>query len=125
MASTLHIGPKNTKHSYSLANTPIPNIPKGESVRDLGVFFTSDLKWKAHINITTKKARRVSYALLNSLKSNDSKFLIQMYKAYVLPILEFACPIVNPYCAKDIKAIEKVQRDFVKLVYRRSPKSYN
>jgi hypothetical protein len=48
-----------------------------------------------------------------------------MYKAYVLPILEFACPIVNPYYAKDIKAIEKVQRDFVKLVYRRSPKSYN
>jgi hypothetical protein len=44
-----------------------------------------------------------------------------MYKTYILPILEFACPVFNPHYAKDINAIEKIQRDFVKLVYRRAP----
>jgi ribonuclease P/MRP protein subunit RPP40 len=114
--STLHLGNKNPSHNYSHNNTLIPNIPKGESVRDLGIHFTADLKWNAHINIITKKSRRISYALLKSLKSNDPKFLVQMFKSYILPILEFSSPVFNPYYAKDINALEKIQRDFVKLV---------
>jgi hypothetical protein len=120
--STLHIGPRNPNHDYSLANSLIPNIPKGESVRDLGVYFTNDLKWHAHIEIIVTKARRTAFALLRSLKSNNPKFLLNMFKTYVVPILEFACPIFNPYYQKDIESIEKVQRDFVKSVYHRCPK---
>jgi hypothetical protein len=45
-----------------------------------------------------------------------------MFKTYVLPILECGCPIYNPYYAKDIDLLEKVQRDFTRLVYKRSPK---
>ena len=44
-----------------------------------------------------------------------------MFKSYILPILEFATPIYNPYYAKDINALEKIQRDFVRLVYKRMP----
>jgi hypothetical protein len=44
-----------------------------------------------------------------------------MYKTYILPILEFASPFFNPHYVKDINAIEKIQRDLVKLVYRRTP----
>ena len=47
-----------------------------------------------------------------------------MFKAYILPVLEFGSPIFNPYFAKDVKALEKVQRDFVKQVYRRSHKHH-
>jgi len=118
--NAFHIGPKNPNHDYSLANSLIPNIKKGEAVRDLGVYFTSDLKWRSHIDITVKKARRTSFALLKSIKSNDPAFLVSMFKTYILPILEFACPIFNPFYAKDIHVLEKVQRDYVRLVYKRS-----
>jgi hypothetical protein len=30
-----------------------------------------------------------------------------MYKTYILPILEFSCPVFNPNYAKVINAIEK------------------
>jgi hypothetical protein len=68
---TLHIGTKNPKHDYSLSfpKSLIPKVPEGESVRDLGIHFTQDLKWKSHIEKIVNKARRISYALLKSLKS--------------------------------------------------------
>ena len=117
--STLHIGTKNPNHTYSLSQTNIPNIPKGESVRDLGVYFTADLKFKAHINIIVTKARKISFTLLRSLKSNNAQFLVQTFYTYVIPILEFACPVFNPYYLKEIFEIEKVQKEFIKRVYRR------
>ena len=43
-----------------------------------------------------------------------------MFKVYVLPILEFGCSIFNPYYSKDIEQIEKIQRDYVRLVFKRS-----
>ena len=43
-----------------------------------------------------------------------------MFKVYVLPILEFGCSIFNPYYSKDIEQIEKIQRDYVRLAFKRS-----
>ena len=117
---TLHIGPKNPKCHYLLENAPIRNVPENEPVRDLGIYFSKNLKWRSHIEIIVTKSRRTSYALLKSIKSNDPTFLISMFKVYVLPILEFGCPVFNPHYLKDIEQIEKVQRDYVKLVFKRS-----
>ena len=116
----MHIGPKNPKCYYLLENTPIRNVPENEPVRDLGIYFSKNLKWRSHIEIIVTKSRRTSYALLKSIKSNDPTFLISMFKVYVLPILEFGCPIFNPHYSKDIEQIEKVQRDYVRLVFKRS-----
>ena len=44
-----------------------------------------------------------------------------MFKSYVLPILEFSNPVFNPYYTKVINSLEKVQRDFLRMVYRRLP----
>ena len=70
--------------------------------------------------LNCSKARRTSYALLRSLKSNNPHFLVQMFKTYVLPILEFGTPIFNPHYRKDIENIEKVQRSYLKNVYKRT-----
>ena len=89
-------------------------------MRDLGIHFSPDLKWSSHIDIITKKARRVSYCLLKSLKSKDPGLLINLFKIYVRPILEFGSNVFNPHLNKDILAIEKIQSDFLKMVYFRS-----
>ena len=120
--SVLHIGPKNPCYNYTIENSNIPNIEKGKPVRDLRIYFKNDLKWNTHIDIIVKNARRTSFALLRSLKSNDPQFLVNMFKTYVLPILEFASPVFCPYYAKDIDLMEKVQRDFLRMVYRRLPR---
>jgi hypothetical protein len=108
------MGNKNPNNVYTLNNIPITKVPQGDPIRDLGIHFTSDLKWRPHIDIVVKKSRKISYALLRSLKSKNPQFLIRMFQIYVIPILEFGCPIFNPYYAKDINYIEKVQKNFPK-----------
>jgi hypothetical protein len=116
----LHIGSKNPKKEYHLNGTKIEAVKDGESIRDLGVHFTSDLKWKTHIDIITSKANRVCFSILRSLKTNNPNLLLHLYKTYALPILEFASPVFNPYLKKDIDKIEKVQRTYLKIIYARS-----
>jgi len=118
--NVLYIGNKNPNNVYTLNNIPITNVPKGDPIRDLGIHFTSDLKWRPHIDIVVKKSRKISYALLRSLKSKNPQFLNSMFQIYVIPILEFGCPIFNPYYAKDINYIEKVQKNFLQMIHRRS-----
>nr|CAD2179616.1 unnamed protein product [Meloidogyne enterolobii] len=123
--SSFHIGTKNPFHQYTLQNINIPIIPPNEPIRDLGIYFTSNLKWDSHIKITTNKATRIYYTLIRSLKTNNTQFLITLFKIYVLPILEFGSPIINPYLNKDINSLENVQHKFLKIIYLRSMKHNN
>ena len=43
-------------------------------------------------------------------KYADTKTLLQLYKTFIRPHLEYCSIVWDPYLAKDIEAIEKVQR---------------
>nr|CAD2193606.1 unnamed protein product [Meloidogyne enterolobii]CAD2204952.1 unnamed protein product [Meloidogyne enterolobii] len=99
-------------------------ISSEDSVRDLGIHFSHDLKWDKHINIITRKAIRCSYSIFKSIKSRNPKILTNLFNIYVRPILEFSSSVFNPHLDKDIKSIEKVQKDFLRWVFRRiNPKT--
>ena len=118
--NVLHIGNRNQKLPYYLSNLPIHCIQENSYVRDLGLHFTDNLKWESHINIITKKARRTSFALLKSIKHNNPEIFVNLFKIFVRPTLEFATNVYNPYLLKDIHAIEKVQKYFLKQIYKKS-----
>ena len=117
---TLHIGNKNQKHSYQLLGNAIKSVEKNESVRDLGLYVTSDLRWNTHIDIVTNKARRVSFAILKSIRFSKPEIMINLFKIYVRPIIEFASNVYNPYLVKDINRLEKIQKDYLKNVFKRA-----
>ena len=95
--SVLYIGNNNPQSKYFINGIRINAIQNKQPVRDLGLHFRSDLKWDSHIEIIIKKARRTSYAILKSIKTCDSKLLIETYKTFVRPTLEFATNVYNPY----------------------------
>lgn len=115
----LHLGNKNKIHTYSLLGNDIKSVEKDQSVRDLGLHFTFDLKWHKHIEIVTRKARRVSFAIVKSIKYSSMEQMLNLFKIYVRPILEFATNVFNPYLIKDINKLEKIQKDFLRLLYKR------
>ena len=43
--------------------------------------------------------------------------LILAFKTYVRPILEYTCPVWNPWLLHDIKCVERVQRFFSRAVF--------
>ena len=110
--TVLHIGHNNPKHNYFLQQTPVTAVT---NQKDLGITITSDLKWEMHIIQMTKKANSLIYLIQKSFKNLSRDMVLKIYKLYIRPKLEYAQSVWNPYYAKDIELIERVQRRITRL----------
>jgi hypothetical protein len=107
--------------TYKIDDDVIPNLPE---YRDLGIFVDSKLSFKTHISNIVNSASKVANAIFRSFSCRDQKFLVQMFKTYVRPKLEFATVIWNPLDVTNITLIEKVQRTFTRRIPGLSECSY-
>jgi len=82
----------------------------------LGITVSSDLKWHKHIsNICLKATRTLNFVRHNTYCcSQKAKNLA--YLSLVGPSLEYAAAAWDPYTAKDIQQLERVQRRAARFV---------
>lgn len=89
-------------------------------IKDLGVTFDSKLTFENHIKIITNRAYKMLGFIFRSLnhfkQSNTYKIL---YFTYVRSILEYCTPVWSPHYDVHINTIEKVQRRFTRILFRR------
>lgn len=107
------IGTKNKFLNYNLMGAPLEHMT---DVKDLGVWFSSDLKCATHCNHIVKSARQRSAIIRRAFVSRDRKTLFWAFCVFVRPILEYASPVWSPYLIKDIDHVESVQRQFTKYL---------
>lgn len=88
----------------------LPSIKIVQELKLLGVVFTSNLKWEAHVKSTVRTASQRLYVLrlLRSLVSRDDLFRI--YFGVVRSILEYASPVFIGMLQQDSVKLERVQR---------------
>ncbi|EYC35298.1 hypothetical protein Y032_1083g3572 [Ancylostoma ceylanicum] len=89
-------------------------------VRDLGVILDTSFRFSSHVETIASNATRVMFSLLRNVHTSDASILLKLYKAYVLPILEYCSPVWNPCLKKDILKLEKVQKTFTRILFYRS-----
>ena len=85
-----------------------------KEVKDLGVIYNSRLNFSNHISSIVSKAKQRLYLLRKSFTYSDSRVLIQAFKTYVLPILDYCSPVWSPSSIVDIIKVESVQRAFTR-----------
>ena len=103
---------KNTT-TLRLQNQPIPKV---DVVRDLGVTLSQDLKWKPYISKVRSKANILSHSILRTFSSNNCWLLLNLFKTYVRPLVEYNTSSWSPFLKCDIKDIESIQRVFTRKV---------
>jgi hypothetical protein len=105
----LHIvGKKKTKEfSYTIHDEELQDTPE---VKYLGVTLTKDLRWKTHISNICNRANRMLGFLRRNLRITKKRLKDHAYKAFIRPLLEYACPVWDPYYEDDIEMLEKVQK---------------
>ena len=88
--------PKMYFHSFGNPNIPallcsIDNVPlqSANSICDLGVHISSDLKPHIHCSHIAAKAFGRCSVLLKGFISNDHQLLVMVHKVYVRPMLEY------------------------------------
>ena len=94
-------------HAYWLGTS----LKSLKCVKDLGIIVSSDLSWSEHVRkVTVNKANKLLGLVHRTVGSSNPGAFSTLYKSLVRPVLEYAAPAWNPYLAKDVLALERVQR---------------
>ena len=102
---------KESRGSTYLSSTGT-TIETCDVVRDLGIFTDPGMRFKAHIDHIIKKAKSICAWIFRTFESRDKMTLVTLWKALVLPILEYCSQVWSPSMKGDIQNIEAVQRSF-------------
>ena len=117
----MHYGKNNAKALYHIRGD---SLEMSETYKDLGVLVSNDLKVSQQVTKCVSKANSVLGMIRRTFSYIDKDILLQTYKVYVRPILEYCQQVWCPYLSKDINEIEKVQRRATKLLVELSDKCY-
>ena len=86
------------------------------SFKYLGVTFSYDGSWSAHITNVCQNVRKVLGLLYRRFSQGSrSDTLLYLYKMLVRPHLEYACSIWDPHLKRDIDKLERVQSFALKI----------
>jgi ribonucleases P/MRP protein subunit RPP40 len=109
--NVLHFGHSNCNFVYFLCDHVL-NVTTNEKV--LGVMIDSSLSFKEHVYMCVKKGYSVCNLILRNLHHLNRDMLVEMYKTYARPLLEYGSVIFSPHHLYLIDIIERVQRNFTK-----------
>ena len=88
-----------------------------DTCKDLGLYFDADASFSTHISGKVNTARKLCGYIFRTFKSRSASTMMHLFKALVLPILEYCCVIWHPYKLYNIREIESIQRDFTTKIY--------
>lgn len=112
----MHIGHSvDTRYSMEDGGVRI-EIQAVSEEKDLGVYFTNNLKPARQCVKAAAKARSVLAMVKKNFRRLDICSFQLIYKTYIRPHLEFCIQVWSPHLKKDIECLEKVQRAATRLV---------
>lgn len=87
------------------------------SYRYLGMDLDEHLKFDKLYDNALNKARTKMFTLLKLRKYVDAKIALQIYKTYVLPIIEFGLLFMDNYYVRQIARLQKIQNKCLRICY--------
>ena len=85
-------------------------VEKASYVKDLGVLMDEEMSFGEHITTLKNKAKKVAGWIFRIVQSRKEEDIMLLYRTYVRPHTEYACPLWCPYQLNKIQTIESVQR---------------
>lgn len=132
---------KKPRINYSSLDPFICNSCVSSNLNILGVTFSSNLDWDAHVDRITKSASRRIHVLrrIKSFPSVSKKDLLRVYEGFILSTLEYNAPLFTGISKKNGEKLEKIRKrchriicglncscdDFPALSDRRSTQALN
>jgi ribonucleases P/MRP protein subunit RPP40 len=92
------------------------DLEKVNSLKYLGIYISSDLKWTEQVQYSVNKANRALGFVRRNLTKCSKEVRLKAYKSLVRPHLEYGCCAWDPYQANAVDFIEKVQRRAVRYI---------
>lgn len=108
-------------YENTIDGSEIDNVSK---LKDLGVYFESNLSFKSQVSHVVTTAKQRIFLLFRCFLTKDIKSLLLGFKSYILPIVSYCSSVWSPSSVGDILLLESVQRVFTKKIPGFENKSY-
>ena len=110
-------GVKNGKYDSDPSHNPHPPIqfqssviPEGKSFTVVGLTFTSDLSWTAHINKVAVGAKRAVSMLFRAKEYLSKEAVLTLYKSHIRPKMEYLSPIWTGGSQTALNKLNNIQK---------------
>ena len=117
----MHVGRLNPSHNYTMDGHELDKI---SWEKDIGVIIHDSLKPSQQCAESARKARGVLSQIKHAFHFRDRVVLVNLYKIYVRPHLEFSVPAWAPWSEGDSEVLEKVQKQLVSMISGLAGKTY-
>ena len=84
--------------------------------KDLGVTFSADMKVSEQCGIAASKGNQILGLIRRTIMYKEKQLIVPLYKAIVIPHLEYCIQAWRPYRKKDIDKLERIQRRATKMI---------
>ena len=91
-------------------------INQQKSVKYLGILIDCRLNWKEQIQQILKKISRGIGVLCKIRHFVDTKTLVQLYHAIILPFFSYGCKVWGNTYDHNIKPLQIIQRKAIRLI---------
>ena len=118
--STVTFG-RGQKNTYTLTGRPLESV---SCQKDVGVHVPANLKFEEQCGAAVAKANCVLGQIKRAFWTRDQNIMVNAYKTYVLPHLDYCCQVWSPGTQKWVKKIEQVQKRALRLIPSLNGKSY-
>ena len=109
----LHTGHRNLNVNYKMGDTVLGTTVKE---KDLGVTISADMKVSEQCGIAASMGNKILGLIRRNITYKGKKLIIPLYKAIVIPHLEYCIQAWRPYRKKDIDTLERIQRRATKMI---------
>ena len=91
-------------------------IPMVENHKHLGVTFSSDCKWTAHIDNICRSASKQIYILRKLKYILSRQHLNRIYLTFILPLFEYACELWDGCTDRNAEKLERLQLEAARII---------
>ena len=84
--------------------------------KDLGVTCSADMKVSEQYGIAASKGNQILGLVRRTITYKEKHLIVSLYKAIVIPNLEYCIQAWRPYRKKDIDKLERIQRRATKMI---------
>ena len=103
-----------TNHRYYTQNGH--QIESQNVVKDLGITLSNDTYFTSNIFEKVANAKRFVGWIMRTFRSRGTLVMLTLFKAFVIPRIEYCCQLWNPHKAGEIIEIESVQKNFTSRI---------
>ena len=102
----LHFGNQNMKHQYRMNGQILQSY---SDQKDLGITISGNCLPATQCAVAAKKANQILGQINRSFSVKTKNIMLQIYKVFIRPHLEYAVTSWSPWHQKDINVLERIQ----------------